>query len=199
VNATGSSNNATSAVLKLVVVADGSIKQLVRLNERVNDRDAVVGIGNTMPTWAPSSNPGIFWLAFSSLRAYGTLRPQDKKTDQIWIAAVDPGQKDPSYSGFWAPFQSIEEGNHRAFWSHSSDDTQCRCVDICGDDLDNDCDGVADEKDCSVCSPTEVCGDGIDNNCDCVVDNCNVENCNNGSDDDGDGLIDAEDPICAVK
>ena len=199
VNATGNSNNATSAVLKLVVVADGSVKQLVRLNERVNDRDGVLAIGNTMPTWAPSSNPGIFWLAFSSLRAYGTLRPQDKKTDQIWIAAVDPGQKDPSYAGFWAPFQSIEEGNHRAFWSHSSDDTQCRCVDICGDDLDNDCDGVADEKDCSTCSQTEICGDGIDNNCDCVIDNCNVENCTNGVDDDGDGLIDSVDPVCTVK
>lgn len=199
VNATGNSNNATSAVLKLVVVADGSIKQLVRLNERVNDQDGVLAIGNTMPTWAPSSNPGIFWLAFSSLRAYGTLRPQDKKTDQIWIAAVDPSQSDPSYSGFWAPFQSIEEGNHRAFWSHSSDDTQCRCVDICGDDLDNDCDGVADEKDCSICSQTEICGDGIDNNCDCVIDNCNVEICNNGVDDDGDGLVDSDDPVCRIK
>jgi hypothetical protein len=199
VNAKGTSNNATSAVLKLVVVADASVKELVRLNERVNDRDRVVGIGNTMPTWAPSSNPGIFWLAFSSLRAYGTLRPQDTKTDQIWIAAVDPNQTDPSYAGFWAPFQSIEEGNHRAFWSHSSDDTQCKCVDICGDDLDNDCDGVADEKDCSSCGPTEICGDGIDNNCDCLVDNCNVEDCANGSDDDGDGLIDGDDPVCTVK
>ena len=199
VNAKGTSNNATSAVLKLVVVADGSVKELLRLNERVNDRDGVLGIGNSMPTWAPSSNPGIFWLAFSSLRAYGTLRPQDKKTDQIWIAALDPAQKDPSYAGFWAPFQSIDEGNHRAFWSHSSDDTQCRCVEICGDDLDNDCDGVADEKDCSTCGPVEICGDGIDNNCDCVVDNCNVEDCGNGIDDDGDGLIDSEDPVCNVK
>ena len=199
VNAIGNSNNATSAVLKLVVVADGNVKQLVRLNERVNDLDGVLSIGNTMPTWAPSSNPGIFWLAFSSLRAYGTLRPQDKKTDQIWIAAIDPSQKDPSYSGFWAPFQSIEEGNHRAFWSHSSEDTQCRCVDICGDDLDNDCDGVADGKGCSTCIGSEICGDGIDNNCDCVVDNCNVEICGNGSDDDGDGLIDTEDPACVVK
>ena len=199
VNATGNSNNATSAVLKLVVLADGSVKQLVRLNERVNERDAVTGIGNTMPTWAPSSNPGIFWLAFSSLRAYGSVRPQDPKTDQIWIAAVDPSQKDPSYAGFWAPFQSIDEGNHRAFWSHSSDDTQCKCVEICGDDLDNDCDGVADENDCSICSQTEICGDGIDNNCDCVVDNCNVEDCFNGIDDDGDGLIDASDPVCTPK
>lgn len=199
VNAKGKANNATSATLRLVHVADGKVQVLTRLNERVNNQDGVMGIGNSMPTWAPSTNPGIFWLAFSSLRAYGTLRPQDPKSDQIWIAAIDPRQSDPSYSGFWAPFQSLDEGNHRAFWTHSSEDTQCKCVEICGDDLDNNCDGVADEATCSVCGSAEICGDGIDNNCDCVVDNCNVENCGNGSDDDGDGLIDAEDPVCQVK
>jgi hypothetical protein len=199
VNAKGKANNATSATLRLVRVADGNVQELVRLNERVNNQDGVTGLGNSMPTWAPSTNPGIFWLAFSSLRAYGTVRAQDPKSDQIWIAAIDPRQSDPSYSGFWAPFQSLDEGNHRAFWTHSSEDTQCKCVDICGDDLDNDCNGVADEATCSVCGTAEICGDGIDNNCDCVVDNCNVESCDNGSDDDGDGLIDAEDPVCQVK
>ena len=199
VNAQGKSNNATSAVLKLVSLADGRVQELARLNGRVNAEDGVTGIGNSMPTWAPSTNPGIFWLAFSSLRAYGTLRPQDAKTDQIWIAAIDPSQNDPGYTGFWAPFQSLSEGNHRAFWTHSSDDTQCKCVDICDDDLDNDCNGVADEASCSTCQPNEICGDGIDNNCDCVIDNCNVEVCGNGIDDDGDGLTDNEDPTCVVK
>ena len=199
VNAKGKANNAASATLRLVRLADGRVQELARLNQRVNNQDGVTGIGNSMPTWAPSTNPGIFWLAFSSLRAYGTLRAQDPKSDQIWIAAIDPRQSDPSYSGFWAPFQSLEEGNHRAFWTHSSGDTQCKCVEICGDDLDNDCNGVADDATCSVCAPAEICGDGIDNNCDCVVDNCNVENCSNGSDDDGDGLIDADDPVCQVK
>ncbi|HKO47831.1 MAG TPA: hypothetical protein VJV79_08910 [Polyangiaceae bacterium] len=199
VNAKGKSNNATSATLRLVRVADGTVKELVRLNERVNNQDGVTGIGNSMPTWAPSTNPGIFWLAFSSLRAYGTLRAQDPKSDQIWIAAIDPSRSDPSYSGFWAPFQTLNEGNHRAFWTHSTDDTQCKCVETCADNLDNDCDGVADEADCSTCGSVEICGDGIDNNCDCVVDNCNVEDCGNGSDDDGDGLIDGEDPVCQVK
>lgn len=199
VNAKGKSNNATSATLRLVRVADGTVRELTRLNERVNNQDGVMGIGNSMPTWAPSTNPGISWLAFSSLRAYGTLRAQDPKSDQIWIAAIDPTQSDPSYSGFWAPFQSLDEGNHRAFWTHSSNDTQCKCVEICGDDLDNDCNGVADEAACSVCGPVEICGDGIDNNCDCVVDNCNVEDCANGVDDDGDGLVDSDDPVCQVK
>lgn len=199
VNAKGGSNNATSATLELVRLSDGKVRELTRLNERVNNQDGVTGIGNSMPTWAPSTSPGIFWLAFSSLRAYGTLRAQDPKSDQIWIAAIDPSQSDASYSGFWAPFQSLDEGNHRAFWTHSSDDTQCKCVEICGDDLDNNCNGVADEAPCSVCGPVEICGDGIDNNCDCVVDDCNVEICGNGIDDDGDGLIDADDPVCQVK
>lgn len=199
VNAKGKSNNATSAALRLVHVADGKVQELVRLNQRVNNQDGVTGIGNSMPTWAPSTNPGIFWLAFSSLRAYGTLRAQDPKSDQIWIAAIDPRQSDASYAGFWAPFQSLDEGNHRAFWTHSAEDTQCKCVDVCGDDLDNDCNGTADEATCSVCGPSEICGDGIDNNCDCVVDNCDVEDCTNGVDDDGDDLVDAEDPLCQIK
>ncbi|MEC9397612.1 MAG: MopE-related protein [Myxococcota bacterium] len=40
---------------------------------------------------------------------------------------------------------------------------------ICGDGIDNDCDGETDEQ-CTVCLDTEVC-DGIDNDCDGVIDN----------------------------
>jgi hypothetical protein len=130
------------------------------------------------------------------VRAYSVVRPRDDKEDQIWIAAIDPSADDPSFSAFWAPFQSIDEGNHRAFWTHGSEDTQCRCVDVCGDDLDNDCDGTADEQDCSVCSDTEICGDGIDNDCDCVIDECTEEICDDGIDNDGDGRIDSDDPLC---
>lgn len=39
------------------------------------------------------------------------------------------------------PFQSIEEGNHRAFWTHTAEDQQGNCVDVCDDNLDNDCVG----------------------------------------------------------
>jgi hypothetical protein len=46
---------------------------------------------------------------------------------------------------------------------------------VCGDAIDNDCDGTVDET-CPppppVCTPVpEVCGDGIDNDCDHTVDN----------------------------
>jgi hypothetical protein len=199
VNAQGKSKDATSAILRLVKVDGGAVTELVRLNERVNNVDGVTGIGNSMPTWAPSTKAGTFWLAFSSLRAYATVREQDKQEDQIWIAAIEPENPDPGYAAFWAPFQSIEDGNHRAFWTHSDADKQCLCQDICGDDLDNDCDGTADEDGCiDECTDTEICGDEIDNDCDCVVDECVTELCADGIDNDGDGLVDEDDPDCPV-
>jgi hypothetical protein len=188
VNAQAKSKDAVSAVLRLV-----------RLNGRVNNQDAVLGVGNSMPTWAPSTRAGTFWLAFSSLRAYASLRAQDPKEDQIWIAAIDPELPDPGYPAFWAPFQSIDEGNHRAFWTHSGEDTQCSCYEACGDGIDNDCDGSADESGCLTCESSEICGDGIDNDCDCVVDDCNDEVCGDGIDNDADGLTDADDPVCQVR
>lgn len=199
VNAQAQSKDAVSATLKLVSASGGTPVTLTRLNQRVNNADGVTAIGNSMPTWAPSTKPGTFWLAFSSLRAYSIVRPKDDKEDQIWIAAINPTASDPGYSGFWAPFQSVEEGNHRAFWTHTDTDVQCLCVDICGDSLDNDCDGTADESGCTPsCGAKEICGNGKDDDCDCVVDECNTEICNNGIDDDGDGLIDKDDPACAT-
>lgn len=199
VNSQGKSKDAPSAILRLVRVEDGGVTELVRLNERVNDEDGVTGIGNSMPTWAPSTKAGTFWLAFSSLRAYATVRPRDDKEDQIWIAAIQTENADPSYSAFWAPFQSVEDGNHRAFWTHSDADKQCLCQDICGDGLDNDCDGTADEDDCvGECLETEICGDGVDNDCDCVVDECVAEICDDGIDNDGDGQVDEDDPACPL-
>jgi hypothetical protein len=199
VNAPGKSKDATGATLRLVPSSGGEPIVMTRLNERVNNEDEIIGVGNSMPTWAPSTKPGTFWLAFSSLRPYSVVRPLDAKEDQIWIAAVDPDAAEPGYSAFWAPFQNIDDGNHRAFWTHSDSDTQCGCEDVCGDDIDNDCDGTADESSCVACQATEICGDGIDNDCNCVKDDCNDEICNDGVDNDGDGLVDGEDPACVVR
>jgi hypothetical protein len=196
VHAEAKSKDAVSAELRLYDVSSRDVISMVRLNQRVNNEEGVTGIGNSMPTWAPSTKAGTFWLAFSSLRAYSVVRPADDKEDQIWIAAVDPSADEPGYAGFWAPFQSIEEGNHRAFWTHASDDTQCRCVDICDDSLDNDCNGTADEAECSVCQAEEICDDGIDNDCDCVIDDCTSEICDDGIDNDGDDNIDRDDLEC---
>jgi hypothetical protein len=196
VNAPGKSKDAVGATLRLVPSGGGDPVIMTRLNERVNNVDGVLNVGNSMPTWAPSTRPGIFWLAFSSLRAYSVVRPEDEKEDQIWIAAVDPTLDDPGYAAFWAPFQNIEHGNHRAFWTHADEDTQCGCYDVCDDGLDNDCNGTADGDECVVCAPAEICGDGIDNDCNCVKDDCNDEICGDGVDNDGDGLTDDQDPTC---
>jgi hypothetical protein len=199
VNAPGKSKDAVGATLRLIPAEGGDPVIMTRLNERVNNEDGIIDIGNSMPTWAPSTRPGTFWLAFSSLRAYSVVRPQDDKEDQIWIAAIDPTAVDPGFSAFWAPFQNIADGNHRAFWTHADEDTQCGCVDRCDDGLDNDCNGTADDDECVVCEATEICGDGIDNDCNCVIDNCNDEICGDGIDNDGDGLTDDEDPTCVVR
>jgi hypothetical protein len=172
VHAEGSSKDEVTAILRLVPSAGGTPIEMARLNHRVNNADGVTKVGDSMPTWAPSTKPGVFWLAFSSVRAYATLRPATDKLDQIWIAAIDPSKPDPGYAGFWAPFQSMPEGNHRAFWTHTEGEKQCKCVEICGDGIDNNCNGVADEGDCQVCQAAEICGNGKDDNCDCVVDNC---------------------------
>jgi hypothetical protein len=198
-NAQGGSKDATSAILKLIPATGGTPVALTRLNGRVNNADGVTSVGDSMPTWAPSTKPGVFWLAFSSLRAYGTLRAPNAKLDQIWIAAIDPNKTDPGYSAFWAPFQSMPEGNHRAFWTHVEGEKQCKCVEICGDGIDNNCNGVADEGDCQVCGPVDIPGNGKDDNCDCIIDNApSPEICNDGIDNDGDGLIDSADPTCGV-
>lgn len=197
VHADGGSKDAVTASLRLVAVTGGTSNNLVRLNGRVNNVDNVANVGDSMPTWAPSTKPGVFWLAFSSVRAYATLRPVNAKLDQIWIAAIDPTKPDPGYSGFWAPFQAMPEGNHRAFWTHVEGEKQCKCVEICGDGIDNNCNGVADEAECQVCGLVDIPGNGKDDNCDCVIDNPPTpEVCNDGIDNDGDGLTDAEDPTC---
>jgi hypothetical protein len=50
----------------------------------------------------------------------------------------------------------------------------CKCVEVCGDGIDNNCNGVADEASCQMCQAEEICGNGIDDNCDCAIDNCAV-------------------------
>jgi hypothetical protein len=195
VNATAGSQDAASARLRLLELPTGTVHELTRLNERVGNEDGVLDLGNTMPTWGPALPGGPFWLSFSSLRAYADVRAPSIKQDQLWIAAIDPTLDDPGFAAFWAPFQNLGHGNHRAQWAPATE-SACGCVEECGDAIDNDCDGSIDESDCTTCAEVETCENGLDDDCDCVVDDCSEEVCGDGVDNDGDGKDDRMDLVC---
>jgi hypothetical protein len=90
---------------------------------------------------------------------------------------------------------------------------------ICGDGIDNDCNGLTDCADpacfgAPACSKPgqEICNNGIDDNGDGLVDcadpecvgspacrpGMGKEICDNGIDDNGDGLVDCADPMCST-
>lgn len=73
---------------------------------------------NSWPHWGPLPDDDIYWLTFSSKRAYGDLVTDGRS--QIWVAAFDPRLAaegtDPSSPAFWLPNQDIETSNHSTFW-----------------------------------------------------------------------------------
>ncbi len=84
-------------------------------------------------------------------------------------------------------------------------------VEICGDNLDNNCNGIIDENCYSVCNPNteEICGNHKDDNCNNLIDEgcitvgreeCDdIEICNNGFDDNCDGQIDENCPCSGTQ
>ncbi|MBI5479933.1 MAG: hypothetical protein HY906_13795 [Deltaproteobacteria bacterium] len=107
------------AQLHLVTAAGGPPIPLARANTLVGTATVATGIANNMPTWAPSTDPTMQWVAFTSRRAYGFVLPAQQQL-QIWVAAVDLAQAaagaDPSDPAFRLPFQDHCENNHLPYW-----------------------------------------------------------------------------------
>ena len=86
--------------------------------------------GDSWPKWSPVAHTyqagPIYWLTFSSRRAYG-LRAGG--TAQIWMVGFDPQRAavglDPSFGAFWLPFQDPASGNHIAQWVEHVDRQPC--------------------------------------------------------------------------
>ncbi|MFH2011067.1 MAG: DUF4215 domain-containing protein [bacterium] len=125
-------------------------------------------------------------------------------------------------NGVVEPGEECDDGN-----SASGDGCSPICVlepnpqpEVCDNALDDDLDGLLDcaDPDCAndpACNPSAVCGNGIveageacdDGNTvagDGCAPNCTIENipnpetnCSDRVDNDGDGLVDCEDPDCA--
>lgn len=80
-------------------------------------------LGNSWPKWAPLQGSGRVWLAFTSLRPYGRVLPNQPGIDatpQIWVTGIDPEAapgSDPSAPAFWMPGQSTQSGNHAPYWA----------------------------------------------------------------------------------
>ncbi|HVJ21640.1 MAG TPA: hypothetical protein VM686_39820 [Polyangiaceae bacterium] len=118
-----SENDPTAQVVLARAEPDAEQIELVLANTQVGDQ-ALQNLQNGMPTWAPTVEGNIAWIAFTSTRDYGLVLKGDGVTGtaprQLWVAAVDlaaVGQGDPSYPAFRLPAQDLNENNHRPFWA----------------------------------------------------------------------------------
>jgi hypothetical protein len=117
-----------SARLMVVPVSGGTPVDLTLANGEPN-------VTNSWPRWSPDhgefNKTSIYWVAFSSRRAYGlrlagaTAAEPEAAKPQLWFAAVraTPGQPlemDPSFAPVWLPGQNADmtnpTGNHIPQW-----------------------------------------------------------------------------------
>jgi len=98
---------------------------------RLDNANGPAGSGNSWPRFSPDKGNFrgdlIYWVAFSSRRAYGSqvnynASPSATKP-QLWIAAVKTGEVivgDPSWAPVWLPTQNPKQaspqGNHVPQW-----------------------------------------------------------------------------------
>ena len=121
--------NDISATLTMVPIAGGAPIALTNANGGASPL-----VTNSWPRWSPDHGmfrgKQLYWVAFSSRRAYGLSLKSGSGVDttkpQLWFAAVaiDPTSaptNDPSYAAVWLPGQdpsmSGPRGNHTPAWT----------------------------------------------------------------------------------
>lgn len=112
-------DNATSQVW--VVKADGSLPPIP-----LTVANAGANLTNSWARWVPfaqstgANNETVFYLTFSSKRAFGTRRPS-AGAPQIWMTPFYPARAaagmDPSGPAIRLPFQALTDNNHIAQWT----------------------------------------------------------------------------------
>lgn len=115
-----------------VVRADGS-GSAMRLSR-------LTGYSDSWAKWDPTpyrdQGRTIFWLTWSSRRAFGLRLGEDERA-QLWMAAFDPAEaaagREAAFPAFRLPFQDIASGNHIGQWVTSVERLTC--------DTDVDCGG----------------------------------------------------------
>jgi Tol biopolymer transport system component len=121
--------NDISATLMMVPTAGGTPIELTNANGSASPL-----VTNSWPRWSPDHGTfrgkELYWVAFSSRRAYGLSLQSGEGSDvtkpQLWFAAVaiDPSSQpttDPSYAAVWLPGQDPSftgpRGNHTPVWT----------------------------------------------------------------------------------
>ncbi|MCS6856768.1 MAG: hypothetical protein NZM37_03565 [Sandaracinaceae bacterium] len=95
--------------------------------------NVISGLGDSWPKWDPTTyeheGHPLFWLSWTSRRAYG-LRLREGEQAQIWMAAFNPEAaargEEGFYPPFWLPFQNIRTSNHIPQWVTRVERQPCR-------------------------------------------------------------------------
>lgn len=99
----------------------------------------IAGLADSWPKWDPTEyehqGRPLFWMSWTSRRAYGLRLARDQRA-QIWMAAFDPTEAATGEQGFrpafWLPFQDIGTSNHIPQWVTRVERRTCRDNGDCG-------------------------------------------------------------------
>jgi hypothetical protein len=158
---------------------------------------------------------GVEWGDWGDFPCAGDVRPTEEQCDDLdhdcdgmrneGCPCIE-GQAQ-ACGGEFAPNPPCMAGNQRCeaggTWGSTCEGAIGPSAEICGDGIDNDCDGDTDPARLCMCSPVpEICANGVDDDCDGTVDDPDAcsptciprpEICGDGTDQDCDG----SDALCA--